>query len=114
MLDWKKYLVSVVVIFAVYTALGHLIHEILYRGGFLGPLAKFMRPDPEMWKRMPLAYFSHLLLALAFCFIYTKGIEVGKHWLGQGIRFGLLQQPWWWCPPHWFSTWPIRYRWAWC
>ncbi len=32
---------------------------------------------------------AHVLLAGAFAWIYARGREDGKPWLGQGLRFGL-------------------------
>jgi len=89
MLDWKKYLVSVIMVFVVCFALSYLIHELLLAGDYTRQLGLW-RTQTEVWKRMPLAYFAQLIFALAFCFIYTKGVEAGKHWLGQGLRYGLL------------------------
>lgn len=89
MLDWKKYLVSVIVVFVVCIALSYLIHELLLAGDYARQPALW-RTQTEIWKRIPFAYFAQLIFALAFCFIYTKGLEAQKHWLGQGLRYGLL------------------------
>ncbi len=89
MLDWKKYLVSVIVVFVVCFLLSYLIHELLLAGDYARQPGLW-RTQTEIWKRMPLAYFAQLIFALAFCFIYTKGVEAQKHWLGQGLRYALL------------------------
>jgi len=89
MLDWKKYLVSVIVVFVVCFLLSYLIHELLLAGDYARQPGLW-RTQTEIWKRLPLAYFAQLIFALAFCFIYTKGVEAGKHWLGQGLRYALL------------------------
>ncbi|MFQ5817655.1 MAG: hypothetical protein ACE5H2_06850 [Terriglobia bacterium] len=88
MLDWKKYLLAVIAVFVVSTAVGYVIHEVLLAADYAR--STLWRAPEELWKRMILVYFAQLIFALVFCYIYTKGVEFEKHWLGQGIRFGLL------------------------
>ncbi|MFQ5927729.1 MAG: hypothetical protein ACE5MH_09895 [Terriglobia bacterium] len=88
MLDWKKYLFSVIGVFVVSAVAGYLIHEVLLVGDY--ERSNLWRAQEELWKRMILVYFAQLVFALVFCYIYTQGVESGKHWLGQGVRFGLL------------------------
>ena len=91
MLNWKKYLIGSIVVFVAYTAAGYLIHEVLLASAYRQEeVVRLLRPEAEIWKRMPLGYFANLVLALVFCYIYTRGVEAGKHWLGQGVRYGLL------------------------
>lgn len=88
MLDWKKYLISVIVVFAAGVIAGYVVHEVLLAADY--ERSNLWRAQEELWKRMILVYFAQLIFALVFCYIYTKGVEPQKHWLGQGIRFGLL------------------------
>ncbi|MBI4462666.1 MAG: hypothetical protein HY653_07165 [Acidobacteria bacterium] len=88
MLDWKKYLVAVIGVFVVSAVAGYVTHEVLLAGDYAG--STLWRTQEELWKRMILVYFAQLIFALAFCYVYTKGLEAGKSWLGQGIRYGLL------------------------
>jgi hypothetical protein len=72
-MDVKKYLIAVIVVFVVYSALAFVTHNV---SAFL--------------QRMPVLYLGNLIFALAFCLIYAKGYEPGKNWLGQGFRYGLM------------------------
>lgn len=88
MLDWKKYLLAVITVFVVSAIVGYVTHEVLLAADY--ERSSLWRAQEELWKRMILVYFAQLIFALAFCYIYTKGVEAGKGWLGQGIRYGLL------------------------
>lgn len=88
MLDWKKYLLSVVAVFVVCGIAGYVIHEVLLAGDY--ERSALWRTQDELWKRMILVYLAQLIFALAFCYIYTRGVEARRPWLGQGVRFGLL------------------------
>lgn len=91
MLNWKRYLIAAIVVFLVYSIADTVIRTVLLaRDYWQEDVARLLRPETEIWKRRPAGEFANLILALAFCFIYTKGLEVGKNWLGQGIRYGLL------------------------
>jgi len=83
-MSWRKFALALVVVFVVYSAMGFLVHEHLLKQDYQG-IASILRPVEQfnIW----LVMLSNLLFALAFSFIYAKGIEQ-KPWLGQGVRFG--------------------------
>ena len=80
----RRFALAVVVVFVVYSAVGFLVHEQLLKQDYQG-IASILRPVEQfnIW----LVMLSNFLFALAFTFIYGKGIEQ-KPWLGQGVRFG--------------------------
>ncbi len=84
-MKWGKYVLAVAIVFVVYSAVGYVVHEQLLKQDYQG-IASILRPVEQfnIW----LVMLSNLLFALAFTFIFVKGIEQ-KPWLGQGVRFGL-------------------------
>jgi hypothetical protein len=53
-----------------------------------GKLPNLFRPEAEAQGNMPLMILAHVIMAGAFVWIYSRGIEA-KPWLAQGVRFGL-------------------------
>lgn len=90
-MDTKKYLIASIVVFVVYSALAILIHQLLLAADYTqATLAAALRSEQAFLQRMPMLYLGNLIFALAFCFIYARGYEAAKSWLGQGLRYGLL------------------------
>lgn len=90
-MNLKKYLIAVIVVFVVYSALSYLVHNVMMAPDYdtLRSTA-VVRTQAEFLQRVPLLYLANLVFALAFCLIYAKGYEPGKNWAGQGLRFGFL------------------------
>jgi len=61
---------------------GALLHEDYSK------LPNLFRPEAEAQKYFPLMILAHVIMAGAFVWIYSRGVEA-RPWLGQGIRFGL-------------------------
>ncbi len=89
-MNGKKYLLTVVVAFVLYSVLGFLIHEIILAPDYEPLIGTVLRTDQGFSDRLPALYVGNLIFALAFCLVYVKGYEPGKSWLGQGLRFGLI------------------------
>lgn len=85
----KKYLIAVIVVFVVYSALSYGIHSIILAPDYRA-ISDALRDEQAFLQRMPLLYLGNLIFALAFCLAYAMGYEPGKNWVGQGIRFGLI------------------------
>lgn len=88
-MDVKKYLVAVIVVFVVYSALAFVTHNVVLAPDYAA-LSGPLRSQSAFLQRMPVLYLGNLIFALAFCLIYAKGYEPGKNWLGQGFRYGLM------------------------
>jgi hypothetical protein len=88
-MNTKKYLIAVIVVFVVYSALAYVIHQVLLQNDY-EVIQHVFRSFAELTRLMPLVYLGNLIFALAFCLIYAKGYEPGKNWGGQGLRFGLM------------------------
>lgn len=84
----KKYLIAVIVVFVVYSAVAFVVHNVVLKPDY--EALQVTREFRQLVQRTPLIYLANLIFSLAFCYIYVKGYEPGKNWVGQGLRFGLL------------------------
>ncbi len=87
-MDTKRYLIAAIVVFVVYSGVAYPIHQVLLRPDYESLEA--VREFAEFTKRVPLLYLANLIFSLAFCYIYIQGYEPNKHWLRQGVRYGLV------------------------
>ena len=85
----KKYLLSSVAVFLFLSLFGWFYHGMLLKDLYMQTM-QYWRPEAEMKSLMPFVYLGHILFALLFCCIYTKGLEAGKSGLGQGLRYGFF------------------------
>ncbi|MFQ5610418.1 MAG: hypothetical protein ACE5F8_09150 [Woeseiaceae bacterium] len=82
----KKFLISWVVVFVLWTLGGMLVHGTWLYDDYAN-LPNIMRTDEAQMGLMHFMIVAHVLLAGAFVWIYQRGTE-DKPWLQQGIRFG--------------------------
>jgi hypothetical protein len=84
----RRFWLSVLALFVLSLGLGFVVHVLL-----LGPeyakLTGLFRPPAEQQAYFLWMLLAHALIAIGFAWIYRKGLEAGKPFLGQGLRFGL-------------------------
>lgn len=83
----KKLFIAWIVVFVAWMAGSFLIHGTLLHDDY-AQLPNLMRPEAEAQQYFGLMLLAHIVMAGAFVWIYSRGIE-SSPWLGQGIRFGL-------------------------
>jgi len=83
----KKFLIAWAVIFVAWMAGSYLVHEVLLHDDY-AQLPNLFRPEAEVQQHLPLMILAHVIMAGAFVWIYSRGVEA-KPWLSQGIRFGI-------------------------
>jgi hypothetical protein len=83
----KRFLVAWVVIFIAWMLGSYLVHGALLHSEY-AQLPNVFRTEAEAQRHFPLMLLAHLILAGAFVWIYSRGVEETP-WLGQGLRFGL-------------------------
>ncbi|MGH8697157.1 MAG: hypothetical protein ACREVS_11810 [Burkholderiales bacterium] len=83
----KRFWISAVVIFVVSLVLGWVVHGTLLEVEY-AKLPNLFRPVAEQRGYFPLMLLANALFALAFTWIYRKGLEAGKPFFGQGLRYG--------------------------
>lgn len=83
----KKFLIGWAVIFVAWMAGSFLVHGVLLHDDY-AQLPNLMRTEAEAQQYFPLMLLAHVIMAGAFVWIYSRGVEA-KPWLSQGIRFGI-------------------------
>ena len=83
----KRFVTAWVVVFIAWMAGSFLVHGMLLHDDYM-TLPNLFRPEEEAQQYFPLMLLAHVILAGAFVWIYSRGVE-DTPWMGQGIRFGL-------------------------
>jgi hypothetical protein len=82
-----KFFLAWVAVFVVWMAGSFLVHGVLLHDDY-AKLPNLMRTEADAQQHFPLMLLAHVIMAGAFVWIYSRGIEP-KPWLAQGIRFGV-------------------------
>jgi len=83
----KKFFIAWIVIFVAWMPGSFVVHGVLLHDDY-AKLSGLFRSEADAQPYFPLMILAHVLLAGAFVWIYSRGVEV-RPWLAQGIRFGL-------------------------
>ena len=83
----KRFFIAWIVIFVVWMAGSFVVHATLLHDDY-AKLSGLFRSEADPQAYFPLMILAHVLLAGAFVWIYSRGVEA-KPWLPQGIRFGV-------------------------
>ena len=83
----RKFWIGSLVAFVVWMAGSFLIHGTLLKNAYLALPALF-RPEAEAQEHLWIMILAHVMLAIAFVWIYSRGISSAP-WMGQGLRFGI-------------------------
>lgn len=83
----RKFFIAWIVIFVVWMLGSFVVHGVLLHDDY-AKLPNLFRPEADAQQYFPLMILAHIILAGAFAWIYSRGVEAAP-WLPQGIRFGL-------------------------
>ncbi len=83
-----RFWISVIVLFVLSMMSGFLIHGLLLHGDY-AQLPNLMRTEEEQQGYFIWMMLGHAMMALGLTWIYLKGREADKPFLGQGLRFGV-------------------------
>lgn len=83
----KRFLTAWVVLFIAWMAGSFVVHGTLLHADYES-VPNLFRPEEEAQQYFPLMILAHVILAGAFVWIYSRGVEDAP-WVGQGLRFGL-------------------------
>ena len=83
----KRFLISWIVLFVVWMLGSFVVHGLLLHDDY-AKLPNLFRPEADAKQYFPLMLVAHVLLAGAFVWIYSRGVEA-KPWVSQGVRFGV-------------------------
>ena len=82
-----KFLISWLVMFILFMAAGFAVHGTLLNADY--EATGLMRSAAEQKDFFVWMILAHVFLAGAFTWIYSRGMEPARSWLGQGLRYGL-------------------------
>ncbi len=88
-MDTKKFLIGWPILFVAWMVGSFVVHGLLLGGDYAALQGTLFRTPEDSEKYFPVMLLAHVLLAGAFVWIYARGREAGKPWMGQGLRFGL-------------------------
>ncbi len=83
-----RFWISVVVMFAVSLTLGFVVHGMLLHNDYAG-LPNLLRTEADAQHYFGWMLLADALIGLGITWVYLKGREADKPFLGQGIRFGI-------------------------
>jgi hypothetical protein len=83
----KRFFIAWLVIFVAWMAGSFVVHGVLLHDDY-SKLSGLFRSEADAQRFFPLMILAHVILAGAFVWIYSRGVEA-KPWLPQGIRFGV-------------------------
>lgn len=85
-MNYKKFILTVIAVFIVANVLGMVIHAVLLEPEYAKVPNLYRGKDSVLLFWINLGY---LALAVGATWIYSKGVEANRPWMGQGLRFGL-------------------------
>jgi hypothetical protein len=83
----RRFVVSVLVMFVLFTAFGFLVHGTLLHDDY-ARLPNLMRTQEDARGYFGYMLVADLLMAIGATWIYRQGRQE-RPWLGQGLRFGV-------------------------
>jgi drug/metabolite transporter (DMT)-like permease len=82
----KRFLITSLSIFVLWIAGSFVVHGSLLYADYAA-LPNLFRPPADAQRYFPFMLVAHAILASAFVWIYSRGVE-DKPWLLQGMRYG--------------------------
>ncbi|MEW5974792.1 MAG: hypothetical protein AB1898_03185 [Acidobacteriota bacterium] len=82
-----KFLMAWLAVFVAWMAGSFVVHGALLSADYTN-LPTLFRPESEAQGYFPLMLLAHVILAGAFVWIYSHGVEA-RPWPTQGLRFGI-------------------------
>ena len=86
----KRLFIAWLVIFVAWMAGSFIVHGVLLHDDY-AKLSGLFRSEADAQTYVPLMILAHVLLAGAFVWIYSRGVEA-RPWLPQGIRLAWLSR----------------------
>lgn len=84
----KKIMIASVVVFVLFLIMDYVLHGILLRDLY-AVTEHLWRPSGSAQKLVWIVLAVDAAIAFLLAWLFAKGWETGKPWLGQGLRFGL-------------------------
>ena len=85
----KKIVTASIVVFVLFILMDYLVHGLLL-SGLYAETASLWRAPEVLGGLMWIFWVVDAAMAFLLVWLFAKGWEAGKPWLGQGVRFGLV------------------------
>ncbi len=82
----RRFLVAWLIVFIGWMIGSFIVHGALLHDDY-ARLPNLFRAEAEAQRYFPLEILAHIIMAGAFVWIYSRGVE-NTRWLPQGVRFG--------------------------
>lgn len=83
-----RFWISTLVLFVLSTAIGFVVHGFLLHGDY-AQLPNLLRTESDAQGYFGWMMLAHVLRGAGMTWVYRKGREAGRPFLGQGLRFGV-------------------------
>ena len=84
----KRFAIAWIVLVVAWMIEGFVVHGLLLSGDYL-KLPQLFRAQDDAQGYFGWMLLAHVLVAGAFVWIYERGINLERPWLGQGLRYGI-------------------------
>lgn len=85
----RKFLLGWLILFVCWMAGSFVVHGFVLAGDYTALQGRLFRTPEDSQQYFPLMILAHVLLAGSLVWIYARGCEPARPWLGQGLRFGI-------------------------
>ena len=85
----KKMVTASITVIVLFLLMDYVLHGILLKGLY-AETASLWRVPEALGRLMWIFWVVDAIMALLLVWLFAKGWEAGKPWLGQGFRFGLI------------------------
>lgn len=84
----RKFLLGWPMLFVAWMLGSFVVHGVLLNADYTALQGKLFRTPEDSQQYFPIMLLAHVCLAGALVWIYARGREQGKPWMGQGVRYG--------------------------
>jgi len=85
----RKFFIGWLILFVCWFLGSFVVHGVLLNADYTALQGKLFRTAQDSEGHFPLMILAHVLMSGALVWIYARGREAAKPWLGQGVRFGI-------------------------
>lgn len=85
----RKFLIGWLILFVCWFLGSFVVHGVLLNADYTALQGTLYRTAKDSEAHFPLMILAHVMMSGALVWIYARGREAAKPWLGQGVRFGI-------------------------
>ncbi|MEN9559399.1 MAG: hypothetical protein RLZZ502_610 [Pseudomonadota bacterium] len=85
----RKFVLGSLCLFVLWMIGSFIVHAQLLAQDYAALTGKLFRTPADSEKYFPFMLLAHAFMSCALMWIYARGNDILKPWLGQGLRFGV-------------------------